>query len=106
MIELLRKVLPDFDPDRDWTSGLRGWARLYEDYKGLSEYTKREVSDITYDDGYDGSMTEWFVSKGCERARSWLAAPPTYHVEVKTTTVDCEERFYVSNNQVKLVSPQ
>ncbi len=105
MVTLLRKVFPDFDPERDWASGLRGWARLYDGYKDLSEYTKHEISDITYND-VNGAMTKWLVSKGYERAERWLSAPPIYHLEVKTTTGECEDRFFMSNNQVKLVSLQ
>jgi hypothetical protein len=82
---------------------LRGYARAYEDFKDLSDYRQREISDITYTDEA-GEFTRWLINHGYAQAESWLEKPPRYLIEVKTTTGACSERFFMSNHQAKLVS--
>ena len=101
MAGLLLKLIPDFDVERHWTSNLRGWARSFDAYKALSDYTLTEVSDITYSD-VDGHMTTWLISHGFAKAKGWRKFP-TYHIEVKTTTGACGEPFQMSQYQVNLV---
>ncbi len=69
-----------------------------------TRFTGREgdYSDFTYHDT-DGSLTRYFAQEGFQEAQEWLSSPPTYHIEVKSTTEDCNEPFFVSNNQMQMV---
>ena len=100
VFELLKSHLPSFAED-NWTSGLRQYARAHPDYANISDYTAREKSDITYDDS-EGSLTQLFLDKGLAEVASWLAAPPKYYLEVKTTTEEYYAPFYISKGQYKL----
>lgn len=100
---LLGEFPSTFDVERNWTSSLRGYARSFKDFKDLPDYNHREISDITYDDA-DGEMTRWLIERGYDQAENWLDRPPRYHIEVKTTTGDCSDRFYMSTAQAQHVS--
>ena len=52
-------------------------------------------------------MTKLLSEMDFKIADNWARSskPPTYHLEVKSTTEKCEEPFYMSNNQVDKVRP-
>jgi hypothetical protein len=93
-----------FSPEEHWTSTLRSYARDFEDFKDLPDYCHREISDITYDDAEaGGEMTRWLIGRGYEQGEKWLEKPPKYFIEVKTTTGECKDVFYMSINQARHV---
>ena len=103
VVENLRKVLRDFDPEKNWTSNLRDWAQEYDHYRTMTDYNAAEISDITYKDR-NGELTQWLLDRGCLRVQKWLEASPTYHIEVKTTTAGADEPFSMSGHQLQLAS--
>jgi len=63
---------------------------------------RRETSDIVYDD-VGGVLTQFLVDAGYLDQGTWEGAKPEYSIEVKTTTGDCGDRFFVSSNQYSMV---
>ena len=92
---MLRKILgPGFGPD-NWTSGLRGEVPGFAHYEGPS------VADFIYPDT-DGVLTAlWYGGDVKDR---WMGAWPTYHIEVKATSMSAGEPFHMSQAQLNTVS--
>ena len=101
VFELLKPHLPSFTAEENWTSGLREYARANPDYAHISAYTAREKSDLTYDDT-QGRLTQLLLEKGLAQVEAWLETPPTYYLEVKTTTEEAHVPFYMSKGQHRL----
>ena len=69
---------------------------------------ERDFADFTYIDS-TGTLTRLLRENGLEAGEDWLhdlSKPITYHLEVKATTEECSEPFYMSNNQVDKVCCQ
>jgi hypothetical protein len=66
-------------------------------------WTGRETADITYHDS-DGILTKLLVDKGYLDTSPWLGRPPRYYLEVKSTTGDCDNAFYMSKYQYERVT--
>jgi hypothetical protein len=62
-----------------------------------------ETADITYKDT-TGTLTTFLIDKGYLLSHVWENARPMYYLEVKTTTQDCDSRFFMSKSQYKRVS--
>jgi hypothetical protein len=60
-----------------------------------------QFADFTYLDR-SGDMRAFLQVAGVELNPEWSRST-TYHVEVKTTTIDDKEPFFVSQNQVNMV---
>lgn len=66
--------------------------------------SEKKYADFTYLDN-NQNLTKLLMEFGFLRdAQTWLSNPPTYHLEVKSTSESCNEPFYMSNNQLKKVS--
>lgn len=99
MDEFLSQRLSDWS-DSNWTSRNRNNA-------GRSRFTgsEKDYADFTYIDS-EGDLTRLLLGNGLSIARDWLESleqAPKYHLEVKATSGRCDETFYMSNNQVKMV---
>jgi hypothetical protein len=75
---------------------------------GHPPFTERErdYADFTYIDS-EWTLTKLLSETEFKITDTWprSSKPPTYHLEVKSTTEKCEEPFYMSNNQVEKVCP-
>ena len=63
---------------------------------------RRETSDFTYKDA-NSILTRFLINAGYLDANVWANATPEYLIEVKTTTGDFSDRFYMSANQYRMV---
>lgn len=63
---------------------------------------RRETSDIVYDD-INSRLTRLLIQAGYLDENIWADAEPQYLIEVKTTTGDCGDRFFLSSNQYRMV---
>jgi hypothetical protein len=63
---------------------------------------RRETSDIVFDDT-DSILTSLLIETGYLDEEVWTGAEPRYFIEVKTTTGECGDRFFMSNNQYRMV---
>jgi hypothetical protein len=48
-------------------------------------------------------LTRYLINAGYLDENVWASATPEYLIEVKTTTGDLGDRFYMSSNQFRLV---
>lgn len=91
---MLRKILgPGFGPD-NWTSGLRG------EVPGFTHYDGPSVADFIYPDTHGILTALW---RGGEVKDRWMDAWPTYHIEVKATSMSGGEPFHMSPTQLSTV---
>ena len=63
---------------------------------------EKDFADFTYID-YASALTKLLRENGLKAGEGrllGLSKPITYHLEVKATTEQCSELFYMSNNQV------
>ena len=77
---------------------------MHENYRDMLAWTGPETADIVYwDEGPEHMLTEmlgkFLPKKGLQRG-----ARIKYYLEVKTTTGECETRFFMSKAQVRRVS--
>lgn len=89
-------LLPEWSYE-NWTSKLRRHAN----YK---KFTKPEKywADFTYHDRH-GQLLQALTNAGAEISPDWRTET-RYHLEVKSTPAECGATFYVSKDQVRLVS--
>lgn len=64
---------------------------------------QREISDIRYVDT-ESRLTQYLIDAGYLDTDVWARATPEYLIEVKTTSHEVDERFFMSSNQFRLVS--
>ncbi len=69
----------------------------------MASYDGPETADIIYDD-VDGVLTSYLASLEYLDEDIWRDKTPKYLLEVKTTTQDCDTRFFMSKSQVQRVS--
>lgn len=82
---------------------MRKEVRAHNKYRDLAPWRGRETADITYVDS-EGDLTKLLIEKGYLQSQTWEAERPTYYLEVKTTTKDLNEKFYMSRRQYNRVS--
>ncbi|KAH6668745.1 hypothetical protein B0J14DRAFT_518033 [Halenospora varia] len=93
---LSRHLKRDWDPTRHWTSRNRNY--LYPQSRFTD--SEKKYADFTYLDTNE-DLTKLLVKFGFLRnVQGWSSSPPTYHLEVKSTSESYNEPFYMSNNQV------
>ncbi len=63
---------------------------------------RREISDLLYED-QSGMLTAHLINAGYLDRHVWAGATPRYLIEVKTTTGNYDDRFFMSSNQFRLV---
>lgn len=99
MFEILKRLtpgLPGFGRD-NWQSTIRRHVTDHADYSDMDPWTGLETADITYNDT-EGDFTKLLViNKYLDEI--WVGAKPMYFLEVKTTTKECNTRFFVSKSQ-------
>jgi hypothetical protein len=95
--------LPSFILD-NWKSTIRKEVRVHSKYATLQPWNGAETADIVYNDT-QGKLTEILTQKGYFGSRATGSFRPVYYLEVKATTKDCNEQFYMSGAQYARVSP-
>lgn len=68
----------------------------------MEHWPGRETADIVYND-QKGAFTDLLIQEGFLDGDIWSGATPEYFIEVKTTTGECNDRFFMSNSQVERV---
>jgi hypothetical protein len=71
---------------------------IHPKYRDMGPWIGAETADITFID-VGGSFTSLMIQWGYLDERVWSGAHPRYYIEVKTTTRECNERFFMSNSQ-------
>jgi hypothetical protein len=64
----------------------------------MEPWSGAETADITYRD-VSSAFTTILIQAGYLEDRVWRGACPHYFIEVKTTTGECNDRFFMSNSQ-------
>jgi hypothetical protein len=102
--ELLVKLLsPSFDWS-NWTSTINSHVLIHPEYFGRAPWPgRRETSDLRYNDR-ERFLTRHLIRAGYLDGNVWSEATPEYFIEVKTTTGDCGDRFFMSSKQYRMVS--
>lgn len=87
---------------RDWS--YQNWTSKLRVENGHPCFTQNEgdFADFTYTD-HNGHMNAFLLRAGVDVGDMWSTST-TYHLEVKTTVNGCDEAFYISQNQVNMVS--
>lgn len=97
---LLNALEPHFGRG-NWRSTIRHLVTVHPNYRGMRSWDERETSDIVYRD--TGSrLTRLLIRLGYLDI-IWTGSEPEYLIEVKTTTGNCADRFFMSHNQYNLV---
>lgn len=65
---------------------------------------EKDFADFTYYDSHGKLTTLLGELDFLRNAGDWLRSPPKYHLEVKSTAEKCSEPFFMSNNQIEMVS--
>ena len=71
---------------------------VHPEYAGLRHWGGRETSDIVYDD-VEGGFTDLLIGNGYLDAIRWGDETPRYYIEVKSTTEQCANPFFLSSRQ-------
>ena len=73
---------------------------MHEKYRDMHEWRGLETADIVYEDcGPDHKLTGFLSRYGRLRDSLVQGASIRYYLEVKTTTGDCSNRFFLSKAQ-------
>ena len=95
--------LPNFSRD-NWKSTIKKEVRVHEKYRDMADWTGPETADIVYwDEGPDYRLSNTlqdYLPQMCLQQ----GAKIKYYLEVKTTTDDWNNRFFMSKAQVRRVS--
>lgn len=93
---LLTERLPNFTR-ANWQSTIRNHVSVHSDYQDMRPWHGVETADIVYPDT-SSSLTSILVETG-HLTEEWAGMHPTYYVEVKTTTGECDAAFFMSRAQ-------
>jgi len=85
----------------NWRSTIRGEVAVHPAYMDLESWRGRETADIVYTDT-NSYLTRMLIRRGYLEDL-WIEAEPEYFIEVKTTTGSCDDRFFMSDNQYRMV---
>lgn len=89
--------LPGFDYSV-WKSKIRSFVNIHPDHADLTSWTGRETTDLVYPDK-QSALTDMLIENEYLEEDVWRNAKPTYYIEVKTTTKNWDEPFYMSDSQ-------
>jgi hypothetical protein len=99
----VKYLSPSFSWD-NWTSTIKNRVLIHPNYSERERWPgQREISDIRFNDTRS-FLTQHLINGGYLDGDVWSGATPEYFIEVKTTTGDCGDRFFMSSNQYRLVS--
>lgn len=76
---------------------MRNEVTVHPKYNDMDAWRGAETADIVYQDS-DNILTGFLVELGYLES-FWIGARPKYLIEVKTTTGECKDRFFMSNSQ-------
>ncbi|KAJ5533062.1 hypothetical protein N7494_009614 [Penicillium frequentans] len=94
---LLQLDLPGFSRS-NWKSTIRKNVNVHPDYHNIAPWNGFETADIVYHDS-DSVLTSILINEGYLSGSPRSNFTPTYYIEVKTTTAECETPFFMSNSQ-------
>ena len=95
--------LPNFSRD-NWRSNVRKAVCVHEKYRDMPDWKGQETADIVYEDcGPDHKLTAFLSRYLLPDYRLHEHENIKYYLEVKTTTGDCSNRFFVSKAQYNRV---
>lgn len=98
---LLKHGLPGFTA-ANWRSRIRKRVSVHPEYHTLVPWSGVETADIVYPDT-NSELTSALVGMGHMLAGLGFAAAPTYYIEVKTTTGEWDNAFFMSKSQYRRV---
>ena len=93
---LLKHALPGFTA-ANWRSRIRKEVSVHPEYHTLLPWNGVETADIVYHDT-NSELTSALAGMG-----HMVAGTPTYYIEVKTTTGDWDNAFFMSKSQYRRV---
>jgi len=82
---------------------MRRLVTVHPNYHDMTSWDGRETSDIVYRDT-EGDLTRLLIHLGYLDIH-WTGSEPEYLIEVKTTTGNCADRFFMSAPQYNMVGP-
>ncbi|QGA16253.1 hypothetical protein EYB26_003920 [Talaromyces marneffei] len=102
VFELLSHLnLPDFSHD-NWKSTIRKEVTVHQAYADLEPWTGAEIADIVYHDSAK-TLTQILMDNGYLPRLPLLFQRPRYLIEVKSTTGACDNAFFISKSQYRLM---
>ena len=94
----------------NWQSKIPREVRVHEKYKDLTPWNGTETVDFVYEEGKENGGVEDYKFSVLLYDNHYLPdealrkdARIKYYMEVKTTTEGCEDRFYMSRAQYRMV---
>ncbi|KAI0136379.1 ino80 chromatin remodeling complex protein [Xylariales sp. AK1849] len=81
-------------------SNVRKYVKVHPEYATMEPWVGSETSDIIHAD-CEGALTRCLIEKGYLARDMWSSRRPKYFIEVKTTTMSCETRFFMSKAQYR-----
>ncbi|KFZ02938.1 hypothetical protein V502_11372 [Pseudogymnoascus sp. VKM F-4520 (FW-2644)] len=97
---LLHALEPHFGIE-SWRSKIRHLVTVHPNYHDMPSWNERETSDIVYRDT-NSHLTRLLIDLGY-LDMIWIESEPEYLIEVKTTTGNCANGFFMSHNQYNLM---
>ncbi|KAL2827786.1 hypothetical protein BDW59DRAFT_160094 [Aspergillus cavernicola] len=98
---LLTHALPGFTL-ANWRSTIRKKVSVHPEYHDLLPWNGAETADIVYHDS-NSALTTALIGMGYLSDARWHGANPTYYIEVKTTTGEWDNAFFMSKSQYRRV---
>ncbi|GKU04976.1 hypothetical protein FLAG1_07771 [Fusarium langsethiae] len=98
----INPALSRFNRD-NWQSQMRRFIIPHPDYSDMLPWSGRETADIVYFDRRR-ELTNYLVEKGYLDQESFQDKKPLYLIEVKSTTGNGRNPFYMSKSQYRKVS--
>ncbi|KAF4634009.1 hypothetical protein G7Y89_g4107 [Cudoniella acicularis] len=101
VFEILLGLLPEYFNRSSWRSTIMREVTVHPSYQDLGSWDQRETADIVYQD-IGSRLTRLLIQRGYLEDY-WGGAEPEYYIEVKTTTGNCSDRFFMSANQYRML---
>lgn len=86
----------------NWESTIRNEVCIHPAYVAMAAWIGRETADFTYVD-IGSRLSLILISKGYDIPLSPVGGTLKFYLEVKTTTDDCNTRFFMSKAQYRRV---
>ncbi|KAK0103682.1 hypothetical protein ONS95_005692 [Cadophora gregata] len=100
VFEILSSLLSNREDNfgrENWKSRIRHEVTVHPAYSDMPPWRGTETADIVFSD-FQSTLTGILVQHGY-LDETWVGACPRYFIEVKTTTGECDDRFFMSNGQ-------
>ncbi|RFU34079.1 hypothetical protein B7463_g2224, partial [Scytalidium lignicola] len=99
--EILLNTLYPYFGTENWRSTIRHLVTVHPNYRGMASWNELETSDIVYRDT-NSHLTRLLIHLGY-LDNIWIESEPEYFIEVKTTTGNSADRFFMSHNQYNMM---